>query len=763
MNDETRNGDGQDVLDDNIERLIAVAPERARLDDGARERMRAALRDRASSGSAPRGADSTAHEATSRPPAPRVLRRVMASVVAVAAAVVLIVLGVRGLTPGNGDVDVAGNGDVLSPATPDGPGAIAAGDGNAGARSATPGPDELEPIAAAGAGDGSRTVADADSGSSVEDAGTVGGNAVAITPGSIRAQLSFDASIEELPEQLIVWVKPMVDLPQVADPIAHTVDVVPVEGGVNAVAGAHSFVLSGALEPARAMGATEVLVQIEASGAAPARTVASFEQLAQSALTFSLTAGVTVQGFVVDARTGTPLADAFVVALDQLPLDVITVAPTVADGVPRPYTTTDANGAFSLAHVKPADTVTIRASHAGFAPVRTKVPVSAESSGSVRLELPQGGVVTGLVEHPDGTRWGDALVVASSQVTDPTVTPRAIMTAGLATTDSSGVYRIEDLPTGPYIVLLFGTPTSETPAPIGFTQAFVRGGDEETVNFLAPASAQGPSLVGTLVDEVAQPVAGATLTLISVTNGTASRTEWRATDTAGDGAFSFVDVERGPHVLYRATESFGRMDLVWSGTISGPTERTIALSRTDWTITCRGAADGDPRQGAWVILELHDPEFSDWIFAARGKTDADGAIVFPHLPPGRYRGTVSGVGPGNGFAVLDGVELFAGTATNTVVDLPEGDTLVVRVLDGPGGTPVEGAAVVVKDATGQVAPQAQPTQTDRQGIARNFAVTYGDLTVIVTTADGGKTSVTLSFRAGGPGQPEPFDVIVGRD
>lgn len=766
MNDEIRNGDGQDVLDSNIERLIAVAPERARLDDGARDRMRAALRAHATSGSTARGENSTARETTPRrlgprPLAPPALRRVMAIVAAVAAAALLIVLGIRGLTSNDDDAQVAGGGNAVSPGSTVGPDALAAGGGNGGARSATSEPDDLKPLAAAGSGDGSRTVAGADSGSSTVAAGAGDANDAAVTAGSIQAQLSFDASIESLPEQLIVWVKPMVDLPQVADPVAHTVALVPSGEAAEGAPRVATFALPGALEPARAMGATEVLVQIEASGAAPARTIASFEQLAQSALTFSLTAGVTVRGFVVDARTGTPLASAFVVALDQLPLDVITVAPTVADGVPRPYTTTDANGAFSLAHVMPADAVTIRASHAGFAPSVESVHLDTAAPGPVRLELSQGSAVQGLVEHPDGTRWEGALVIASSQATDPTARPRAVMTAGLAVTDASGRYSIENLPAGPYVVLLFGTPTSETPSPIGFTQVVIRGKDDETVNFLAPASVAGPAFTGTLVDEHGQPVASASITLTGAADGTASRSNWRATETGEDGSFSFVGIDSGPYVLHLATQSYMRMDLLWRGTIDGPTECTIELAGASWTIECLGAADGAPRAGAWVIVELYDLATSRWDFGGRGTTDVDGAITYPHLPAGRYRATVSGVGAGNGHVILDAVELFAGARTSTTLEIPEGNPLFVRVLDGPDGRPVEGAIVVIKDADGVVVPQPETAKTNASGVARNLSVSYGDVVVVVETALGTRTEVHLRFRDGGPGQPEPFDVIVG--
>ncbi|MEM9382761.1 MAG: carboxypeptidase regulatory-like domain-containing protein, partial [Planctomycetota bacterium] len=603
---------------------------------------------------------------------------------------------------------------------------------------------------AEGAADDARAAAAAAAAQEAEDARANGG---------LEGRLELGEGIAALPATVRVWVKPMVDLPRVADPKGHVVPVVPAaEAG-----GTGTFVVAGALASAQAFGTNEVLVQVEAEGAAPARLVADLDQVRAAALAFELTPGVTLQGFVTDARTGTPVADAVVAVIDQLPMDSLPAAPPSDRGLPEPITTTDANGAFTLEHVAQSPRVQVRASSVGFAPTTMKTALAGPSSEPIQLELKQGGVVRGVVERGDGTRWENALVVASAQLVDSTVRVRPPMTFGLGFTDAAGAYRIEDLPAGPYVVLLIGSPEARRDGPVGFQQAVLAGTEEVTVDFLARGSADGASFTGRLLLRDGAPASGITLTLMGVEAGTTSRTDWRATETDGEGRFVFADVETGAYVLHRATKSFRRMELTWSGTIDGPLQRDVTLPPAEWTMVCRGERDGEPRPHSWVVLELESNELGGWIFAGVAEADDGGTARFPELPVGRYRATVSGPGNGNGHRMLEPVELLPSAPTTTVADIPEGNNLWVRVVDAGTGEPVEDAQVKVRDANRLVVPQPDIPKTDARGMARSFSVTYGVVDVIVEAPGSPPRVVELRFEPGSAGSADaPLEVALDR-
>ncbi|MEM6571140.1 MAG: carboxypeptidase regulatory-like domain-containing protein [Planctomycetota bacterium] len=753
------------VLDGNLERLMAIAPEPATLDDGARERMRAALRERAADlrqeRDEPRPAPaSTPNSPPASPPASAPAARRLAIVLAAAAAILLVVLGVRALDGGRAlDVDVAQGGndvdrgdrtDVIGGAED---GTSVGTDGGSGV--------ELEPVATTDDGEGRRTAEN----TSDDEARAAAAAAAALAGeeargnGGLEGRLTLGDGVTALPATVRVWVKPMVDLPRVADPRGHDVPIVLAADS----AASGTFVVSGALRTAMAFGTSEVLVQLEADGAAPARLVVDFDEIRAGAVAFELTPGVSLQGFVTDERTGTPVAGAVVAVADQLPMDGLPAAPSADDDLPEPVTMTDANGAFVLEHVALEPKVQVRASAVGFAATTVDVRLGGRSNEPVQLALKQGGAVKGVVERSDGTRWANALVVASAQVVEPTARVRPPMTFGLGFTDAAGSYRIEDLPAGPYVVLLIGDPSTRQDGPKGFQQAQLAGTEEVTIDFLAQGSADGPSFDGTLRLRDGSPATGVTLTLMGVDAGTTSRTDWRATETDEDGRFVFADIERGSYVLHRATKSFRRMELVWSGTIDGPIERDITLPPGDWTIVCRGERDREPRPGSWVFLELESRDLGGWIYAGLSQADEAGAAHFPELPPGRYRAVVSGLGEESGHRMLEPIDLLPGVPTTTVAEVPDGSSLWVRVVDAASGEPIEDARVQVRDANNLVVPQPDTPKTDPRGLARSFSVTYGVVDVIVRTDEYPERVVELEFGPGSPGTAdEPLEVALDR-
>ncbi len=727
----------EDVLDRNLRLLLQAAPERARLSPEAHRRIRAKL-DTAWEGSPTAPARPTSHESVP----PRRLR-LLPTLVAAAAAILLLALGASRLlgdssspeAPAGGDAAMAQLGpSVQDPDDSDLDPSARVGDprGSAGTATGMGGSDQTlasadgrgERVPAGGQPEGTGN----DTAGSPDPSGT---NADTPSEAGVVATIEMAAPGEEsvLPAQLTLWVKPVVQLPQVADPVAFEVPLTFVALEANGRVAAQ-VALPTALARVHEVGSKNVLLQVEAPGMAPSRALVSTEEAAAGAVRFALEPGITLAGTVVDNEDGSPIQGALVVALDQLPLDSLAVgADPKIERLPQPYAITDALGRYTLTNVARKNIVRLRASGGDFAP--TIEPVATDSSEPTQIALGKGTTVTGIVERPDGTRWSGAVVVVSQSGRDPSAQDRPAMTYGIDQCDTDGEFTIQGLPAGNYVALVFDPGDRETP--VEFRQVRLRGSPSLRIDFLSanstPEASSGLTLDGVLVDQDGNPLANESLSLSAVEGSLTPFSEWRVADSDEQGQFHFRGINASRYVIHRVLDGFERMAPVWEGRIEASRTLRIELADTSVHLTWRGAASEDR---SWTILERWKTEQSRWDYAGSAPSSVGAEVretQFDHLPPGRYRAVL--MGPGHGATWSDPFEVEASRPVELTAPLKQGASLPIIVVNAATGEPVVGATVRVSDADGRRIPQREDLTTDLEGRATQLSVPFGRVTLQV--------------------------------
>ncbi|MEL6429291.1 MAG: carboxypeptidase-like regulatory domain-containing protein [Planctomycetota bacterium] len=691
--------DVRDPFDANLEELIRRAPERARLDGAARERLGAALaaaahetsntelralEDRAAPARV--GATGPKGAATARARSPR-------PVLLAAAAVLLIALGgllARSLTAGGTDDRVENAVSGPDVARSDGP-LEARGPSNDDA-AAAPGERRAEDDAVDETG---APLALDPTGSNPLAAGTLFG---AVRHGENAAPGA----------EVVVWARPLVQLPRVANAERYVV------GNVGEDPRDLEFALEGVRTQAAAMRARGILVQAEIEGYGAVRAVLGLDEDDSERLVLDVPEGKSVAGTVVDGRSGVPVEGALVVPIDQLPIDALQVDVEANDELPRPYAVTDAAGRFELIGVAPGARPALRASRRGFAPTFADAEATPDGGFGARLELLPGASFEGVVERLDGTRDGGAYVIASRSLSpDEELRGRTTMTYGSAVADGNGVYRINDLPDGPHVLLVID-PTGGSGPPSRMRFASAAAGEITQVDFVTTPTSDGHSVVGTVRAADGTPVVGAGLTIGTSQDGD----DWAATTTDDKGAFVFEDLDAGGYTLLLAQDDYRNMSALWWGEVTGPTEVDLALTETTVDLAPT-REDGSPAASVWRLLEREDPNATaGWAFA--GSAVGAGPVApFTGLPAGRYRAAVAPQGDaGLGFGFSEERDLAPGDRWSPQVQVPGGGTLEVVVRDA-AGAPVEGATIEIwiPDHDRPI-PTRTPPRTDAKGRVR---------------------------------------------
>lgn len=720
-----------EILEDNLRRLLSVAPERARLRPMARERIKRALRE---SGAPP------------LQQAPTPTRTRWTPILAAAAAMTLLSLGAWRL--------IGERADPTGGASQGAPSGSVADAGSQGARDPVAGVgtpkaavSDLSPGSSAASGGGREAIATEDPPSGLASVAT-GEEGASVAPeaaGQFSEAPQLLAAVE-LPDldpegatgpplgaSLTLWVKPVVNLPLVADPTPFEVPIeFPVEG--NGARRAATLSVAAAMGQVIAMGSKEAILQIEYAGFAPSRLRVSLEEAAQGSVRFALERGVSVSGQVIEAETGAPIAGAVVVAIDQLPLDALDVAVDPgAERLPRPYAVADEFGRFTIDQVAATEGLRLRASHAGLAPTIATIPSgSTGPEDLLTIELRPGSIVTGLVEKPDGTPWKGAFLVVSRQEVDPAMTERPVMTFGAGLCDDAGVFRIEGMPSGQYVALLFDP--ARPRYPLEFRQVRLDGPREVRVDFRSGVSTVGLDVAGTLVDQQGAPVQGASLSLSNLDGSMDLTSDWRVTDTDASGQFQFADLQPSDYAIHLAADGFAQMALVWEGGIENSQDLRIALPATSWRLAGLGAV-GEGQ--SWSILERWRAAGNEWVYAGRAGTRQQGSTrvaSLEHLLPGRYRAVY--VGPGHGATWTEPFELEADRPRDGQLDLLPGGTLTLRAVDASTGEPLEGFSVTAVDADGHEVPQQDVVRTGPEGRAVILGAPFGTLTLRLKEAPG---------------------------
>ncbi len=516
-------------------------------------------------------------------------------------------------------------------------------------------------------------------------------------------------------ERYILWLRPELPLPQIAEPVPHPVTDA---GG--------AFRLEG-IDP----GAYRVFV--EAKGLAVwRRSGVLFEAGAQVPLEIALSPGRTVTGYVVDRATSAPIAGALVVAEFDVPQQVLELCCRDLERLPLANTRTDSSGRYELPHLSVGGHH-LRVSAEGYAPSWTApftlepaIPSDVDPVRSLpQVELAPGGRVEGRVEGPDGGARSGAVVILSRLALDR---HQPVFTYGYGEVDAQGDYAIDDLPAGDYVALLI-----EGEQPLDeVRQVHLEGVGPQRVDFLAPVS--GGNVFGELTGADGRPVSGRHIALAPVAQERPGFFQnWISTTTDSRGRYEFTNVPAGRYVLYQSP----RVDApILYATVTVPARGELHFDLRLPPGVVRGRArladGGELPSGSSVVLVQ--------------KLDGGGTSFFataPLGPSGEYR--FEGVGSGTFALALLGDTFEVGCTvtppltvegTREVVrDLTAvaGGRITLRVVDAEGRA-VSGARVRLRDAVGHSLPYHPAPFTGGDGVAPLPPLAPGEWTVEVVAA-----------------------------
>jgi len=233
---------------------------------------------------------------------------------------------------------------------------------------------------------------------------------------------------------------------------------------------------------------------------------------------------------------------------------------------------------------------------------------------------------------------------------------------------------------------------------------------------------------GVVVDREGEPVEGAQVILEGIDGCPHGQGDFYAeTETDGDGAFSFEDLETGCYNLTASAENLGEVSRQFGNLRRNVEDIRLQLpggggGNQGWIVS--GIVvdpEGEPVEGATVVLEGIDGcPHGQGDFRAETETDGNGAFIFENVPTGCYDISASAEGLGE-------VSLRLGLVREDIEDIQlqlpgeggdEEGWSISGVVIGPEDERVEGAAVVLSGIRG--CPHGQgdfraETETDRHG------------------------------------------------
>jgi 5-hydroxyisourate hydrolase-like protein (transthyretin family) len=166
--------------------------------------------------------------------------------------------------------------------------------------------------------------------------------------------------------------------------------------------------------------------------------------------------------------------------------------------------------------------------------------------------------------------------------------------------------------------------------------------------------------------------------------------------TDATGAFTTGELLGSEYDYNAQVSAAGYLDNSGDATVNGPTELTVALQSIPTgalTLYILDQESGAPIEGA--AITVRDSQTGNEV--ASGSSDADGVFVTGELPLGEYVVDVAAdeYHPGNSRAWVNGPSEY----TIYLSPIPRPGTLTVHAIDQVTGEPIEGATVVVFDAS----------------------------------------------------------------
>jgi hypothetical protein len=432
-------------------------------------------------------------------------------------------------------------------------------------------------------------------------------------------------------------------------------------------------------------GATEIHVAADRS--LPADRTIVLAPIATEVVEVALEAAAALDGVVVDAATGVPLAKATV--------DVVACGD--ADERALGGTSSDAAGRFRFDVLPPATQVLVKAWLAGYARAATTAELRAAGTGAARVEvrLPRASVLRGVVRLPDGRGVGDASVKV--------VSASALGWDGaFAESAADGSFVVRGVPAGVEVA----------------ATAHLRRWADSLTQFVTPRVDGGETVCDLVLRRPATLVVG-----VSSPSGYPPRVEvWVDDDRASAGRSNSRDTKTptlalsthqwlspGPHVVHVEPTEYPAVTREIALAEGERAQIEIALS-VGATIDGMLVDDsGTPVAGATVFALTSDfahPRRRVTDAAPHGASKADGSFRISGVAPGRYD-----------LYVLGGCEYGLASPeidpTRTAVDAPSKSVRIIVARE---------TRIVLRVAMPDGAPRPSEvalTQDDGSGINAN--------------------------------------------
>jgi protocatechuate 3,4-dioxygenase beta subunit len=430
----------------------------------------------------------------------------------------------------------------------------------------------------------------------------------------------------------------------------------------------------------------------------------------------------TIEGTVLDAKTGAPVAKARVMLLR-----------TSGRNRTRLATVSNSGGAFRIEDVPPGDyrlwAEKNRYSHSSYgskSPGRPGATVNVPAAGNLKemnIELTPAAVVTGRVTDADGEALANARVQTMSfrYINGE----RQLSPAGpSASTDDRGEYRIFGLPPGRYYLVATdrnqsrfrrirgdsAPPGTTIPAvyypgstdPSQATPIQLQIGEERTGVDFQLSESPAATVTGRVTGGSAESMGRVTVMLAPRNRNFLPSAGWTAAQVdRRTGAFEIRGVLPGSYDLRAMVRGrdqlFAREPVeVGSDDVEGITLQLLPGSTATGVVAFDAElAEGEDPSRLAVDLRARER----WYGGDRARVK-DGAIEFNNLAPGTYRLRVSGM-PRNAYlksATLNGQDVLA-----TGVTVPQGGLEGLQILIGLRGATVTG---IVVDEDGDPLPGA---------------------------------------------------------
>lgn len=405
---------------------------------------------------------------------------------------------------------------------------------------------------------------------------------------------------------------------------------------------------------------------------------------------------------------------------------------------------TDAKGNFTFTNVPPGpQSLSIR----NYA-VRDTVSITAEETQNVVLRVGSGELAGTVLKDGEPV---DAARVSMNRGSGGF--PGGFGRGGGqndATTDPDGKFTIKDLIPGKW-------------------QLSVRGGrNERSASFDVEIPSEGklektfnmPSgdVVGKVVDAQAQPVAGASVSVMANSDSNTGggfigggggfrggRGGGGGVQSADDGTFRLPDRPPGPITLVAYKQDLGYSDPA-EGEVpeQGDSEEIVVRMNSGGTGTLVSTAynvdTGGPIANAY--LTLSSPKGRIPQNQRRGE---DGVLTVTGLPAGAYTVEVGAMGYTTS---QQSVEIKPGETTEISDVLSPGGSLRLNIMD-TDGNPIGNAACVLSPQDSSSIETPKQGTTSESGTWMVRGVLPGSYTLTVTTADGKSYTKTITINAGG--------------